>query len=151
MASLRRHTVKLQGRSTDILEAHSIVSEVQTKLSLCRENTDEEFHFFRISPMKRIKSGLRLRYRNKLENRKIGVLFHAANAEEIYWRSLMTPALDHIINYLENRFSSVHVEIVKLLWLIPSNFLPTNSSNSTALKELVDLYKKVSQRQTFFC
>ena len=46
MASLRGLTVKLQGRSTDILEAHSIASEVQTKLSLCRENTDEEFHFF---------------------------------------------------------------------------------------------------------
>ena len=100
--------------------------------------------------MKRIKSELRLMYRDKLENRRIGVLFHAANAEEIYRRSLMTSALDHIINYLENRLSSVHVKIIKLLWLIPSNFLPTNSSNSTALKELVDLYKKVSQRQTFF-
>ena len=43
MASLPELTVKLQGRSTDILEAHSIVSEVQSKLSLCRENTDEEF------------------------------------------------------------------------------------------------------------
>ena len=44
LASLQGLNVKLQGRSTDILEAYSLVSEVQTNLRLCRENTDEEFH-----------------------------------------------------------------------------------------------------------
>ena len=44
LASLRGFTVKLLSCSTDILEAYSLVSEMQTNLSLCRETIDEEFH-----------------------------------------------------------------------------------------------------------
>ena len=99
LASLRGLTVKLQGRSTDIFEAYSLVSEVQPNLSLCRENIDQEFHnLFQDITDEADKIGIEIMVSRQIEKRKNRCNVPAANAQEFYRRSLMRPVLDHNYN-----------------------------------------------------
>jgi hypothetical protein len=145
LSLLRGITVKLQRKSTDVLQAYNQLVEVHNELHLLRQNVVEEFSSIfqemeeeaklldilfslpRLAPCQR--------HRTNISSDSI---------EEYYRRAVMVPFLDHILRELDERFSEMHRKVVQIFTLLPSN-LPISSTCSSEvtgpLRSLVDIYQ----------
>ena len=121
MSSLRSLTVKLQKKSSDILAAYELVSDVHCDLELLKINCEEEFHQW-FSEIKTMADELNIPVSTP---RTVARQVHRDNAPAdspgvYYRRNLMIPFLNHITSELDNRFGPSHQTKIKLLGLIPS-------------------------------
>lgn len=133
-------TVKLQGRTIDIIAAHRMITDIKEVYSAERADIDQGFskiytHAVRMaekvgsSPAKP-RSFQSLRQQNRSNP-------PAESIEEYYKRSCAIPFLDHIIAHLDSRFSALTIKASSLLCLVPSIIC----AEDVVLTDAVEVYK----------
>ena len=139
-------TLKLQGRSTDILQAFSDVEEVKNIYSDLRSKVNREFHQI-YQQAKRMASVVG---EEPSRPRLTGRQAHRSNiptdaamddVESYYLRNLAIPFLDNIIMQLSERFSDVARQCAGVLALVPTNKGNLTSAEAKSLKEAVAVFQ----------
>ncbi|XP_072174513.1 52 kDa repressor of the inhibitor of the protein kinase-like [Diadema setosum] len=139
-------TVKLQGKSRDILQAFSDVEEIKHVYSELRANVDQEFQQI-YDHAKRMASAVEVEpSRPRITGRQThrsNIPIDAAkdDVESYYLRNLVIPFLDNIVMQLSERFSDVARQCAGLLALVPTNRESSTANATKSLKEAVTTFQ----------
>ena len=113
-------TVKLQGKTLDIVDAYNGISSIVTFYRSLRQNIDNSFYVFEHAKRMVIAVNVepsKPRSCSRQRNRPNVV---ACTVEEWYKINVAIPFIDHVISDLESRFSSHAKTASLLLCLVPS-------------------------------
>ena len=135
-------TIKLQGRTKDIVQAYEDVEGLKSDMKSMRSDIDNAYsriysqacklaEKIDVVPTKPRVSGVKSIYRSNIP---------ADNIEEYFRKNLGIPLLDGIISQLEERFSDVSRRASKLLYLVPSMLIREDFEMS-CLDNAIDQYQ----------
>uniref|UniRef100_A0A671VMP9 DUF4371 domain-containing protein n=1 Tax=Sparus aurata TaxID=8175 RepID=A0A671VMP9_SPAAU len=130
----------LAGTSIDIIEAFSMVDEVQTVYKELRETIEDDFNQIyeqtvtlaaqvNVQPTQPRATGRQTHREN----------VPAETVTDYYLRNMAIPFLDHVISEFNSRFSPLSVTASRLMGLIPS--IQCNSDVTVDISEAVCLYQ----------
>ncbi|XP_041364202.1 52 kDa repressor of the inhibitor of the protein kinase-like [Gigantopelta aegis] len=131
-------TVKLQGRSVDIIKAYHEISTVKAVYKAICDDVEVEFSrsykqaVIMASAVSTMSSMLRTVGRQTMRSN-----VPAATPEEHYRQNVAIPFLSHIQSELDSQFSDLSVLSSKLLGLVPSVLC---EDDVPSLEEVVDVY-----------
>ena len=131
-------TIKLQGRTVDIVDAYNQIDRVLTYYKFIRNNVDSEFHKV-YAHAERMATSVdtepcKPRSCARQTNRpNVATL----TVEEWYKVNVAIPFLDHIITDLESRFSPLAKTASSLLCLVPSILCSDHDVN---FADVLDMY-----------
>ena len=118
---LHATTVRLQGRTIDIIQAYHDVTDVISKLKYVRENVEEQFKTI-FTEAERIANTLHVAASiPRTVSRQVHRSNTPASSPEEYFRTTLgIVLLDKIITEMEVRFNDFNQKSAKLLFLVPS-------------------------------
>ncbi|XP_071481265.1 52 kDa repressor of the inhibitor of the protein kinase-like [Diadema antillarum] len=133
-------TVKLQGRTMDIIKANVEVSEVRSTYAALTQSMDEEFaHTYGQATKMAADVNVEPSMPRTVGRQSMRSNAPASSPEEHFRRNVAVPFLAHINNELESQFSPLSVVSSRILGLIPS-VLCDDDSPSHSLDEVIDTY-----------
>ena len=134
-------TVKLQGRSVDIVQAFDEIEDVKLDLQSTRDSINTEFgHIFRQAVQIADHVGIEPSL-PRIARKQI----HRSNPpydtpEEYYRRTIAIPLLDSLLSELDTRFSALSQRATKLLFLVPT-VMCSPSYRDEKIFDVVEMYK----------
>ena len=158
---LHATTVRLQGRTIDIIQAYHDVTGVRSKLKHVREDVEEQFKTI-FTEAERIANALSVvESIPTTVSRQVHRSNTPASSPEEYFRTILgIVILDTIITEMEVRFNDFNRKAAKLLFLVPSiisnddidfdeeafweilEFYSTDIPDSRLLNEELELWKR---------
>ena len=130
-------TVKMQGKTLDIVDAYNGISSIVTFYRSFRQNIDNNFYIFehtkRMATVVNVEPS-KPRSCSRQRNRPNVV---ACTVEEWYKINVAIPFIDHIISDLESHFSSNAKTVSSLLCLVPSLIV---KKVTVDFADLIELY-----------
>ena len=138
LSHLEGITVKLQGRTVDIIMAYHEIAEVKSVNKDILRNMNEEFSRVYTQAERMARSVNTEPTKPRTVGRQImRNNAPAINPEEYYRRNLAIPFLNHISSELESQFSDLSIFSSKLLGLVPSTLC---EEGGASLQNVVEFY-----------
>ena len=138
LSHLEGITVKLQGRTVDIIMAYHEIAEVKSAYKGILRNMDEEFSRIYTQAERMARSVNTEPTKPRTVGRQImRNNAPAINPEEYYRRNLAIRFLNHISSELEGQFSDLSILSSKLLGLVPSTLC---EEGGASLQNVVEFY-----------
>ena len=130
-------SVLLQGSSTDLIAAYSEIDKVKRILLELRENDEYEFGplFQSMLDMAEIVHLEGMPVPRICQQQTARSNIEASSPMEYWCRTVFVPFLDHLLQELDNRFSQLAQDAIKVFCLIPSELPRLLESDITTLFE----------------